>query len=72
MHYFIMILLASFFYASDAEQPTWARDLVLTGRTNVYVGIGFSSDSTTSRDGSSGGVSSAPIVTRSTIVFLFY
>ena len=40
-----MILLASFFYASDAEQPSWARDLVLTDTTNVYHGIGFSSES---------------------------
>ena len=44
MHYFIMILLASFFYASEGEQPTWARDLVLDS-TNVYIGIGFSTES---------------------------
>ena len=45
MHYFIMILLASFFYASEGEQPSWARDLILSDTTNVYVGIGFSSKS---------------------------
>ena len=45
MHYFIILLLASSFYASEGEQPVWVRDLVLNDTTNVYVGIGFSSES---------------------------
>ena len=44
MHYFILLLLASSFYASEGEQPVWVRDLALN-RPNVYVGIGFSSES---------------------------
>jgi len=39
-----MILLASSFYASEGEQPTWVRTLVLDS-TNVYIGIGFSTES---------------------------